>query len=69
MSDVIVLGTGIVGVSVAIHLQRRGRDVLLVDRKAPGQETSFGNAGVIQREAVRPRAFPRDLRWAATKKR
>ncbi len=60
MSDVIVLGTGIVGVSVAIHLQRRGRDVLLVDRKAPGQETSFGNAGVIQREAVRPRAFPRD---------
>jgi len=60
LSDVIVLGTGIVGVSVAIHLQRRGRDVLLVDRKAPGQETSFGNAGVIQREAVRPRAFPRD---------
>jgi D-amino-acid dehydrogenase len=59
--DVIVLGAGIVGVSTAIHLTRRGRKVLLVDRKAPGRETSFGNAGIIQREAVRPRSFPRDL--------
>ena len=50
-----------VGVSVALHLQRRGRQVLLVDRRPAGQETSFGNAGIIQREAVRPRAFPRDL--------
>lgn len=50
-----------VGVSVALHLQRRGRQVLLVDRRPAGQETSFGNAGIIQREAVRPRAFPREL--------
>lgn len=57
----IVLGAGIVGVCVAIHLQRRGRDVLLVDRKAPGRETSYGNAGIIQKEGVRPRAFPRDF--------
>ena len=57
----IVLGAGIVGVCVAIHLQRRGRDVLLVDRTAPGRETSYGNAGIIQREGVRPRSFPRDL--------
>ena len=61
MTDVIVLGAGIVGVSVALHLQRRGRNVLLVDRSAPGRETSFGNAGIIQREGVRPRSFPRDL--------
>ena len=61
MTDVIVLGAGIVGVSVAIHLQRRGRNVLLVDRREPGRETSYGNAGIIQREGVRPRAFPRDL--------
>lgn len=62
MTDVIVLGAGIVGVCVAIHLQRRGRDVLLVDRIEPGHETSFGNAGIIQREGVRPRAFPRDFK-------
>jgi D-amino-acid dehydrogenase len=61
LTDVIVLGAGIVGVCVAIHLQRRGRDVLLVDRREPGRETSYGNAGIIQREGVRPRAFPRDF--------
>jgi D-amino-acid dehydrogenase len=61
LTDVIVLGAGIVGVCVAIHLQRRGRNVLLVDRREPGRETSYGNAGIIQREGVRPRAFPRDL--------
>lgn len=61
MTDTIVLGAGIVGVCVAIHLQRRGRSVLLVDRREPGRETSYGNAGIIQREAVRPRAFPREV--------
>ncbi len=59
--DVIVIGAGIVGVSTAIHLLRRGRSVLLIDKNAPGRETSFGNAGIIQREGVRPHAFPRDL--------
>ena len=61
MPDVIVLGAGIVGVCVAIHLQRRGRNVLLVDRRTPGRETSFGNAGIIQAEGVTPHPFPRDL--------
>ncbi|MEQ6917362.1 NAD(P)/FAD-dependent oxidoreductase [Halomonas aquatica] len=59
--DIIVLGAGIVGVSVAWHLARRGHSVTLVDRREPGRETSFGNAGIIQREAVRPYPFPRDL--------
>lgn len=59
--DTIVLGAGIVGVCVAVHLQKRGHAVALVDRKQPGHETSFGNAGLIQREGVYPYAFPRDL--------
>lgn len=59
--EIAVVGAGMVGVSVAWHLARRGRSVTLVDRRAPGRETSFGNAGIIQREAVRPYAFPRDL--------
>lgn len=58
--DAVVLGAGMVGVSVALHLQQRGWHVVLVDRKAPGLETSFGNAGLIQCEAVYPYAFPRD---------
>ena len=61
MDDVIILGAGIVGVATGIHLLRRGRGVVLIDRRAPGHETSFGNAGIIQREGVRPHPFPRDL--------
>jgi D-amino-acid dehydrogenase len=59
-TDVIVLGAGIAGVSVALHLQERGRSVALIDRRGPGEETSYGNAGLIQREGVVPYAFPRD---------
>ena len=59
--DVIVCGAGIVGVSVAVQLARHGRSVLLLDRQAPGEGTSFGNAGLIQREAVFPHPFPRAL--------
>ncbi|MGE6605395.1 NAD(P)/FAD-dependent oxidoreductase [Halomonas sp. NPDC076908] len=58
----VVLGAGMVGVSIAWHLQQRGYDVTLVDRLQPGRETSFGNAGIIQREAVRPYPFPRDVK-------
>jgi glycine/D-amino acid oxidase-like deaminating enzyme len=50
-ADVIVFGAGMVGVSVAPHLQKRGRGVVLVDRRGAGEETSYGNAGLIQREA------------------
>src|ERR1700730_92011 len=53
-ADVIVLGAGIVGVSVALHLQKRDRDVVLIGRQEAGEETSYGNAGLIQREAVIP---------------
>ena len=62
MKQVIVLGAGMAGVSAAIHLQRRGVDVALVDHGEPGRETSYGNAGLIQTEAVEPYALPRDLK-------
>lgn len=60
-ADSIVLGAGIVGVSVALHLQMRGRATVLVDRRGAGEETSHGNAGLIQREGVMPHAFPQGL--------
>ncbi|MDW7748806.1 FAD-binding oxidoreductase [Halomonas sp.] len=59
--EIVVMGAGIVGVSVAWYLAKRGHSVTLVDRREPGRETSFGNAGIIQREAVQPYPFPRDL--------
>lgn len=60
-TDAVVLGAGIVGVSTALHLQARGRDVVLLDRSGVAAETSYGNAGLIERSSVMPYAFPRDL--------
>lgn len=47
-----VIGAGIVGVATALELQRRGHDTTLIDRKAPGEETSYGNAGVLSDSSV-----------------
>ena len=60
--DIIVLGAGIVGTSVAVHLAKRGLSVALVDRGGPGEATSYGNAGVIEGNTVFPPSFPSD--WA-----
>src|ERR1700744_6528048 len=62
-ADVLVLGAGMVGVSAALHLQKRGRDVILIDRhELAGEETSYGNAGLIEQASVFPYMFPRDFK-------
>jgi D-amino-acid dehydrogenase len=61
-TDALVLGAGIVGTSVALHLAKRGLSVALIDRRAPGEETSFGNAGVIEGNTIFPPVFPTRLR-------
>ena len=61
-ADVLVLGAGMVGVSASLHLQQRGRDVILVDRhELAGEETSYGNGGLIECASVFPYRFPRDV--------
>jgi len=59
-TDVIVLGAGIVGSSVALHLAKRGLSVALVDRGGAGEGTSYGNAGIIEGNTIFPAAFPSD---------
>jgi len=53
-ADVIVLGAGIVGVSAAYAARQRGLSVVLVDRREPGSETSYGNAGVLSSGSITP---------------
>ncbi|HUI97323.1 MAG TPA: FAD-dependent oxidoreductase [Xanthobacteraceae bacterium] len=60
-TDTIVLGAGIVGTAIALHLAKRGLSVALVDRRGPGEETSYGNTGIIEGNTVFPAAFPRGL--------
>ena len=57
-----ILGAGIVGLCCAVSLQRQGHQVVLVDRDEPGAGTSFGNAGLIQIDAVVPIATPGIIR-------
>lgn len=56
--SVAVLGAGIVGISCALHLARRGFEVTLIDRREPGSETSSGNSGVIGRASIAPLGQP-----------
>jgi D-amino-acid dehydrogenase len=56
-----VLGAGIVGTSIAVHLAKRGMAVALIDRRSPGEGTSYGNAGIIEGNTVFPAAFPSDF--------
>lgn len=52
--SILVLGAGMVGVCTALELQKRGAIVTLIDRKEPGQETSWGNAGMFARSSLVP---------------
>lgn len=56
--SVTILGAGMVGICTALSLAERGIAVRLVDRGAPGQETSFGNAGVVSPASFIPIATP-----------
>jgi len=45
--DVIIAGGGIIGLSLAIALRKRGATILLVERGQPGQEASHAAAGML----------------------
>ena len=45
--DVIIIGGGIIGLSLAISLRKRGATVLVVDRGEPGREASHAAGGML----------------------
>ncbi len=45
--DVIIVGAGIIGVSLALELRERGATVLVLDRGEPGAEASSAAAGML----------------------
>src|SRR5262245_35282929 len=56
--NITVIGAGIVGMCCASYLQRDGHRVTVVDRGAPGEGTSFGNAGILSPGSCVPMAVP-----------
>jgi D-amino-acid dehydrogenase len=59
---VLVVGAGVIGLSIALRLAMAGKDVTVIDRQAPGRGCSFGNVGRIATECVEPLASPETLR-------
>ena len=55
---VTVIGAGVVGMATALNLLRDGHQVTVVDREAPGEGCSKGNAGLIVAGSLLPRSLP-----------
>ena len=46
-SDAIIIGAGIIGLSLAIELRKKGMSVLIIERGEPGREASYAAAGML----------------------
>lgn len=69
---VLVLGSGVIGITSAWYLARAGHQVTVIDRQpGAGLETSFGNAGMISPGYSSPWAAPgvpiKALKWMLAK--
>ena len=53
-----IVGAGIVGISSAINLARRGCDVTLIDRDFKGKPASYGNASWLSSVSITPVLMP-----------
>jgi glycine oxidase len=47
MDDCLIIGGGVVGLSIAYELAGRGKRVTVVDRSEPGREASWAGAGIL----------------------
>jgi D-amino-acid dehydrogenase len=56
--DIAVIGAGVVGICCARALQREGHRVTLLDPQPPASGASFGNAGHIAIDHIRPLSRP-----------
>jgi D-amino-acid dehydrogenase len=71
---ILILGSGIIGVTTAYYLGRSDHEVLVADRQsAAGMETSFANAGQVSPGYSAPWAGPavpvKAVRWLLMKYR
>ncbi|NVM95646.1 NAD(P)/FAD-dependent oxidoreductase [Arthrobacter wenxiniae] len=60
----LVVGAGIIGLSTAWHLQKRGVAVTVIDKEGPAAGASWGNAGWVTPGLVMPLAEPGAWKYA-----
>jgi glycine oxidase len=75
MPDILIIGGGVIGLSLAWRLAQRGQRVQVIDRGEPGREASWAGAGIIPAAVQRPDQHPYERlrglacglheRWAA----
>ena len=70
--QVLILGSGVIGITSAWYLAKAGHQVTVVDRQSgPALETSFGNAGMISPGYSAPWAAPgvpfKAVKWMIAK--
>ena len=58
MTEVTVIGGGIIGVCTALALQREGVSTLLIERGSIGGEATFGNCALMALSEIVPLARP-----------
>src|SRR5262245_50107407 len=56
MHDVVIIGGGIIGLSIAREAAARGHSVLLLDRGAPGEAATWAAAGMLAPQSEADRA-------------
>nr|WP_038493123.1 D-amino acid dehydrogenase [Janthinobacterium agaricidamnosum] len=69
---IVILGSGVIGVTSAYYLAKAGHEVTVIDRQpGPAQETSFANAGQISPGYASPWAAPgiplKAMKWMLQK--
>ncbi|MGB2891863.1 MAG: FAD-dependent oxidoreductase, partial [Albidovulum sp.] len=63
-TQVIVIGAGVIGLSIALVAQARGHVVTVLDREGPAAGASAGTAGAFAFTDILPLASPGILRKA-----
>ncbi|HEX9104565.1 MAG TPA: FAD-dependent oxidoreductase, partial [Polyangia bacterium] len=69
MSDVLIVGGGMIGCAAALRLADRGLDVTVIDRGEPGREASWAAGGILapEVEAHGPGVFVELMRAGAAR--
>jgi glycine oxidase len=60
MHDVLIVGGGVIGLSLAWELAQRGQSVRVSDRGPIGREASWAGAGILPPARLRPADHPQD---------